>query len=123
MTPEEWFEAHRRRQSEAEARRRDLLARAAARRAEARKRRAETKAAAVARMTAIHEHRHLPLGALLARMFRAERLRKAGRPLPEIKPNRRRRRPDVEDGGVPVRPDRPRNLTGGAAAELDFENE
>ena len=123
MTPDEWFEAHRRRQSEAEARRRDRLAQAAARRAEARKRRAGTKAATAARMTAIHEHRHPLPGTLLARMFRAEWLRETGRPFPEIKSKRPRRRPDVEDGGVPVRPDRPRNLSGGAAAELDFENE
>ncbi|MEA2999375.1 MAG: hypothetical protein QOK17_1208 [Sphingomonadales bacterium] len=37
---------------------------------------------------------------------------------------RRKRRPgkDGKHGGVPVEPDRPRNLTGGAAAELDFED-
>jgi hypothetical protein len=37
---------------------------------------------------------------------------------------RRKRKPgkDNDRGGVPVEPDRPQNLTGGAAAELDFED-
>ena len=37
---------------------------------------------------------------------------------------RRKRRPgkDNDRGGVPVEPDRPNTLTGGAAAELDFED-
>ncbi len=124
MAPEDWFEECRRRAAEAAQRRRDRLVRAAAQRAEARKRHAGTKAAAVARMTEIHDRHHQLLGTALARMFQAMRLRQAGRPVPDIKPGRRRRRrPDVEDGGVPVTPDRPRNLSGGAAAALDFENE
>ena len=40
---------------------------------------------------------------------------------------RRRRRPgrrkDFDDGGVPVEPNRPRNLSGGAAAALEFEDD
>ncbi len=37
---------------------------------------------------------------------------------------RRRGQPgkELDEGGVPVEPDRPRNLEGGAAAELDFED-
>jgi hypothetical protein len=37
---------------------------------------------------------------------------------------RRKRKPgkDGDRGGVPVEPDRPNTLTGGAAAELDFED-
>lgn len=30
---------------------------------------------------------------------------------------------ELDEGGVPVEPDRPLNLEGGAAAELDFEEE
>jgi hypothetical protein len=39
--------------------------------------------------------------------------------------NRKRRRPgkDRDVGGVPVEPNSPRGLSGGAAAPLDFENE
>jgi len=37
------------------------------------------------------------------------------------KPRRPGKAPDA--GGVPVEPDRPRDLTGGAAAPLDFEDE
>ena len=39
--------------------------------------------------------------------------------------NRKRRRPGKapDAGGVPVEPDRPRDLSGGAAAALDFEEE
>jgi hypothetical protein len=33
----------------------------------------------------------------------------------------RRRGPDPDEGGVPVEPDRPHTLSGGAAAALDFE--
>ena len=29
---------------------------------------------------------------------------------------------DLDDGGVPVEPNRPNNLTGGAAAELEFDD-
>ena len=36
---------------------------------------------------------------------------------------RRRPEADPEAGGVPVSPDRPRNLSGGAAAALEFEND
>ena len=38
---------------------------------------------------------------------------------------RKRGRPgkELDEGGVPVEPDRPRDLSGGAAAELDFEEE
>ena len=36
---------------------------------------------------------------------------------------RRRRGKDLEDGGVPVAPDKPKNLTGGAAAALEFDDE
>ena len=32
------------------------------------------------------------------------------------------RRKDGEDGGVPVEPNRPNTLSGGAAAELDFDD-
>ena len=35
---------------------------------------------------------------------------------------RRRRGPDPDEGGVPVEPDRPGTLSGGAAAALDFED-
>jgi hypothetical protein len=39
------------------------------------------------------------------------------------KPGRRKRKPgpDPEEGGVPAVPDRPRGLSGGAAAALDFD--
>ena len=39
--------------------------------------------------------------------------------------SRKKRKPgkDLDDGGVPVEPDRPRNLTGGAAAELEFRDQ
>ena len=36
---------------------------------------------------------------------------------------RRRRRKDLDDGGVPVEPNKPRNLSGGAAAPLEFEDD
>jgi hypothetical protein len=36
--------------------------------------------------------------------------------------NRRGRRKDLDDGGVPVEPNRPKNLSGGAAAALEFED-
>ena len=35
---------------------------------------------------------------------------------------RRRKPKDKDKGGVPVEPDRPRNLSGGAAAELEFDD-
>jgi len=37
--------------------------------------------------------------------------------------NRRGRRKNLDDGGVPVEPNRPRNLSGGAAAALEFEDD
>jgi hypothetical protein len=39
--------------------------------------------------------------------------------------NRRKRKPgrDKEEGGVPAEPDRPRDLTGGAAVPLDFDED
>ena len=37
-------------------------------------------------------------------------------------PRKRGRRRDRGRGGVPVEPDRPNSLTGGAAAELRFED-
>ena len=36
---------------------------------------------------------------------------------------RRGRRRDLDDGGVPVEPTRPRNLSGGAAAALEYEDD
>ena len=36
------------------------------------------------------------------------------------KPSRRR---DLDDGGVPVEPNKPKNLSGGAAAALEFDDE
>ena len=36
---------------------------------------------------------------------------------------RRRGRKNLDDGGVPVAPDKPRNLFGGAAAALEFEDD
>ena len=54
--------------------------------------------------------------------FRA--LRKRGRTSSFGRPDkRRRRRPDLDQGGVPVEPDKPKNLSGGAAAALEFDDE
>lgn len=39
------------------------------------------------------------------------------------KRRRRRRRKDLDEGGVPVEPDKPKNLSGGAAAALEFDDE
>ena len=37
--------------------------------------------------------------------------------------NRRKKRgPDLEDGGVPVEPNRPKGLSGGAEAALEFDD-
>ena len=36
---------------------------------------------------------------------------------------RRRRRKDLDEGGVPVEPNKPHNLSGGAAANLEFEDD
>jgi hypothetical protein len=54
--------------------------------------------------------------------------RPAGRPTgfdallgsPFLRRTRRRRGGDPDEGGVPVEPDRPDTLSGGAAAALDF---
>jgi hypothetical protein len=37
-------------------------------------------------------------------------------------PGRRTREKDKDDGGVPVEPNKPNTLTGGAAAELEFDD-
>jgi hypothetical protein len=55
--------------------------------------------------------------------------RPAGRPSgfdsllnsPFLRRTRRRRGPDPDEGGVPVEPDRPSTLSGGAAAALEFD--
>ena len=39
------------------------------------------------------------------------------------KKGRRRRRKDLDDGGVLVEPNKPKNLSGGAAAALEFDDE
>jgi hypothetical protein len=39
------------------------------------------------------------------------------------KRRRRGRRKDLDDGGVPVEPNKPKNLSGGAAAALEFEDD
>ncbi len=39
------------------------------------------------------------------------------------KRRRRRRRRDLDEGGVPVDPNQPLNLSGGAAAELEFDDD
>ena len=36
---------------------------------------------------------------------------------------RRRGRKNLDEGGVPVEPNKPRNLSGGAAAALEFEDD
>ena len=36
---------------------------------------------------------------------------------------RGRRRKDLDDGGVPVEPNKPRTLSGGAAAALEFDED
>ena len=41
---------------------------------------------------------------------------------PSIRMRRRKRDEDDEDGGVPVEPNRPNTLSGGAAAELEFDD-
>jgi len=40
---------------------------------------------------------------------------------PYLAGKRPRRDRDKDDGGVPVEPNKPKNLTGGAAAELEFD--
>ena len=41
----------------------------------------------------------------------------------EVRKRTRRPPKDLEDGGVPVEPDKPKNLSGGAAAALEFDDE
>ena len=36
---------------------------------------------------------------------------------------RRGRRKDLDEGGVPVQPNKPMNLSGGAAAALEFDDD
>jgi len=56
----------------------------------------------------------------------SRRRRKRGTPMPFEEPLRhgpkRRRDRDLDDGGVPVEPNRPRGLSGGAAAALEFDD-
>jgi hypothetical protein len=40
-----------------------------------------------------------------------------------MEPLRRRKRKDPDRGGVPVEPNRPNTLSGGAAAPLEFDDE
>lgn len=42
-------------------------------------------------------------------------------PFHEALRRRRKRGRDLDDGGVPVEPNNPRNLEGGAAAALEFD--
>ena len=113
MTPEERQEQHRRRQAEAAEIRRRLIAEAADRRAEFRKRQSEL----------IGLARDSRRGsAWVQRAIRDAFNRSVDWNWGPVR-KRRRRGPEAEDGGVPVTPDRPRNLSGGAAAALDFEND
>ena len=43
-------------------------------------------------------------------------------PFHEAMRRRNKRRRDLDDGGVPVEPINPRNLEGGAAAALEFDD-
>lgn len=43
--------------------------------------------------------------------------------LDTLLPRRRRKGKDSEDGGVPVEPNRPNTLSGGAAAALEFDRD
>jgi hypothetical protein len=115
----ERFEEHRRRiLTEAEERRLALQAQAAKRRTEAQERRAEFR-----ERRARLRVRFVEASRQVGERAREEALRRLADEWDSMtRPKRRRRRPDVEDGGVPVSPDRPRNLSGGAAAALDFEN-
>jgi hypothetical protein len=69
----------------------------------------------------------MPTPGFLKRKLR----RPAGRPSgfdsllksPFLRRTRRRRGPDPDEGGVPVEPDRPSTLSGGAAVALDFEED
>ena len=38
-----------------------------------------------------------------------------------LRSRRKKRGPDFEDGGVPVEPNRPKDMSGGAAAALEFD--
>jgi hypothetical protein len=51
--------------------------------------------------------------------FSFDTLRKS----PFLRRKRSRRGDDPEDGGVPVEPDRPNTLSGGAAAALEFDED
>ena len=42
---------------------------------------------------------------------------------PEPRKRKPRRGKDLDDGGVPVEPDKPKDLSGGAAAALEFDDE
>jgi len=39
-----------------------------------------------------------------------------------LRSRRKKRGPDLEDGGVPVEPNRPKDMSGGAAAALEFDD-
>lgn len=52
------------------------------------------------------------IGGQLAAWFDADKKR-----------SRRRRRKDLDDGGILVEPNKPKNLSGGAAAALEFDDE
>ena len=41
----------------------------------------------------------------------------------QARKKRPRRPKDLDEGGVPVEPNRPKNLSGGAAAALEFEDD
>jgi len=44
-------------------------------------------------------------------------------PIPPFLRSRKKKRPDLDEGGVPVEPDKPKNLSGGAAAALEFDED
>jgi hypothetical protein len=104
--PEEPFDQRRRRAAEAQARLEARLAATTARLAELRRQAAKRRDA---------DHRRLTVQ---LRQFRS----RMG-PGPGGRPPLRKPRRDPEAGGVPAVPDRPKNLSGGAAAELEFERE
>lgn len=39
-----------------------------------------------------------------------------------LRARRKKRGPDLEEGGVPVEPNRPKDMSGGAAAALEFDD-
>ncbi len=86
-------------------------------------RRAEAMARTAARLALLRRQALERLETQRARL--AERMMQRGVRLgPGPAGNRRKPGPrqDREDGGVPVSPDRPKNLSGGAAAKLIFED-